>query len=83
MPGSVILGSPPRGKWIVVHDSGNTAVATLQFPGGGPLYQDLIHFNSPYFVLRPGERLFSGVYTVYVTGYLLTNRSFLPDVERN
>jgi hypothetical protein len=63
--------------------SGNTAVATLQFPGGGPLYQDLIHFNSPYFVLRPGERLYTGVYTVYVTGYLLTNRSFLPDVERN
>ena len=54
-----------------------------RFPDGGPLYQDLIHFNSPYFVLRPGERPTTGVYTVYVTGYLLTNRSFLPDVERN
>ena len=27
MTGSVILGSPPRGKWIVVHDSGAAGTA--------------------------------------------------------
>ena len=63
--------------------SGNTLVTTAQFPAGGPLYQDLIHFNSPFFVLRSGERLYMGHGYVYVSGYLLSNQSFLPDVRQN
>ena len=43
MTGSVILGSPPRGKWIVVHDSGAAGTAwgtvswTQQTPPGTSL----------------------------------------------